>query len=128
MDKNERIKKYAAKLAVELQPRLQRNVQADMVVYPTHGKGAVVEVKLVQGPPRTRKYFRIATVSPTVNSVLKSIPQHFIGGDIDGVEFAGTNISLENNRILLIKGDDSQWSESDAIADLSRVFGAHAGK
>lgn len=127
MNKKDLLKKYANKFVSELRPRLRGDVQADMVIYPANGNGAVVEVKLLRGSSRKNKAIQFAADSPTVNSVLKKIPQHFVGGNIDGVHFAGTNISLENNRILLIKGDDQHWSESDAIADLSRVFNAQSG-
>lgn len=127
MNKKELLKKYAIKFASELKPKLRGDIQADLMIYPANGNGAVVEVKLISGGYgyRKRKDVSFAADSPTVNSVLKKIPQHFVGGNIDGVEFAGTNISLEANRILLIKGDDQHWSESDAVADLSRVIGAH---
>jgi hypothetical protein len=125
MKKKERITRYANKLFLELKPKLQGDVQADLVVYPAIGKhGAVVEVKLQRGSAPTSKGLKFEPPSPSVNYVLKRIPQHFFGGNIDAVQFSGTNISLEENRILVIKGDDQHWSESDAIADISRVLGA----
>lgn len=124
VNKKEQLKKYAVKFANELRPRLRSDVQADMVIYPASGQGAIVEVKLIRGVRRNANSVHFETEAPSVNYVLKKIPQRFVGGNIDGVQFAGTNISLEGNRILLIKGDDQHWSESDALADLSRVLGA----
>ena len=128
MNKKDQLKKYATKFVSELRPRLRTDVQADMVIYPASGKGAIVEVKLIRGSNRTRSPVHFEAESASDNQVLQKIPQRFIGGNIDGVQFSGTNISLEGNRILLIKGDDQHWSESDAIADLSRVLGAQSGR
>lgn len=125
MKKKERIVKYANKLVIELKPKLRGDVQADLVIYPAIGKlGAVVEVKLQHGSTPNPNNLKFEPAAPSVNHVLNKIPQHFIGGNIAGVQFTGTNISLEENRILIIKGDDQHWSESDAIADISRVLGA----
>jgi len=127
MNKKDELTAYANKLFQELRPRLQKDVEADMVIYPTSGRGAVVEVKLQRGRGQAAKKMKFEEDSPTINHVLKKIPQRLIGGNIDAVQFSGTNISLEENRILLIKGDDQHWSESDAVADISRVLDANKG-
>lgn len=127
MNKKEQLNKYVERFVSELRPRLRNDVQPDMVIYPTSGDGAIVEVKLIRGSKKKQKSIHFEAESATVNQALKKIPQRFIGGNIDGVKFSGTNISLEGNRILLIKGDDQHWSESDAIADFSRVIEAQSG-
>lgn len=128
MDKKEEISVYANKLLQELKPKLGKDVQADFIIYPASGRGAVVEVKLKRGGHQAPKWITFEPDAPSVNEVLKTIPQKFVGGNIDTVQFSGTNISLEENRILFIKGDDQHWAESDAIEDISRVLGAKGGK
>lgn len=125
MNRKELLKKYAVKFSSGLTHKLRSDVQPDLVIHPTTGTGAVVEVKLVKAHRRKAGVVTFEADAPSVNHVLKKIPQKFIAGNIDNVQFSGTNISLEGNRILLIKGDDQHWSESDAAADLSRVLGAH---
>lgn len=128
MNKKDQLKKYARKFVGGLGPRLRNDVQADLVIYPATGNGAIVEVKLVKRGKAKQNPIQFEAESDSVNQVLKKIPQRFLGGNIDAVQFSGTNISLEGNRILLIKGDDQHWSESDALADLSRVLGAQGGR
>lgn len=128
MNKKEELNRYATKFANELQPRLRTDIQADVVIYPTSGNGAIVEVKLVPKSKRSSTPICFEAESNSINQILKKIPQNFIGGNIDGIQFSGTNISLEGNRILLIKGDNQHWSESDAIADIARLLDAKSGK
>ena len=52
-----------------------------------------------------------------------------IGGNIEGVKFGGTNLYLEGNRILIIKGEDdpSSWSNNAVIEDVQRVVSTSQG-
>lgn len=61
--------------------------------------------------------------SATVNDTLRLIDQKLVGGNIDGIVFKGTNISLEPDRILLIKGEDdeNEWSDQSARHDVERI-------
>jgi hypothetical protein len=62
-------------------------------------------------------------IEETVNAVLKKIEQRMVGGNIGAIKFGGTNISMEPNRIVLIKGEDtpSEWSDKGAINDVKRI-------
>lgn len=127
MKQTDTLKKYTLRLAKELQPRLRHGVEPDFVIYPADGEGAVVMVELKMAPGTRSQYENITVkrTAPNVNAVLKEIPQRLVAGNLDGVAFKGTNIFLENNKILFIKGDDSNWTEKDAKVDLERALGAH---
>ena len=44
-------------------------------------------------------------ISPTVGRALSNIEQRAFGGNLEGFTFGGTNVILENNRIIFIKDD-----------------------
>ncbi|BCR30364.1 hypothetical protein KAM448_43270 [Aeromonas caviae] len=124
MNKKEKINKYATQLISELNPRLGSDIQVNIVIYTPKSNGGVVEVKLDRTNKKEIKKIKFDQSYSNVNNILNKIPQKFISGDLGNIKFSGTNISLEDNRILVIKGDDEHWSESDAKKDINSVFHA----
>ncbi len=63
-------------------------------------------------------------IEESVNLALNKIEQRMFRGNIDGLKFAGTNISMEPNRIILIKGEDtkSEWNDKGARKDVKRIL------
>lgn len=120
MNQTGKLKKYAELFESRLKQYLANGISVHTKIYPSTGEGAVYEFildgndkgKLIMMPPLQ-----------SVGDILSIIPQKMIGGDMRNVKFKGTNLSLENNRILVIKGEDDreQWSGSAAIADVDRV-------
>ena len=51
-----------------------------------------------------------------------------ISGNIAAIKFGGTNISMEPNRIVLIKGEDvpDLWNDQGARNDVERIIGTKA--
>ena len=89
-------------------------------VRPAKKEGAVLEFLLGPNVENDDEYF---PVEETVNAVLKHVQQKMVGGNLDGIKFAGTNISMEPNRLILIKGedDDSLWNDDGAKHDVERI-------
>lgn len=117
MEKN-KYQKYADYLALALKPHLQKKIGYEVHVYPSP-EGGVVELKLgegLSGPVVLEHDFS------SLNEILKQVPQRFVAGNLDGVKLLGTNISMEGNRILFIKGEGSEWDEKDASGSVERVI------
>lgn len=126
MNKQSKLKKYAELFRRNIQRYLSPGVQVQTVIYPVEQEGAVFEFLLNKdGDPAES----IRPSSRSVVSVLGSIPQRLIGGDLAGVRFGGTNIMLEANRILVIKGEDDplQWTGVAVVSDVARVVSTSLG-
>jgi hypothetical protein len=52
-----------------------------------------------------------------------------VSGNLEKVKFGGTNLYLEGNRILVIKGENksSEWSGNAVITDVQRVVSTSQG-
>lgn len=89
-------------------------------VIPVKGEGAILEFSL--GPDAKNEDQYLST-EETVNTALGKIEQRMFAGNIGGIRFRGTNISMEPNRLILIKGEDtsSEWNDNGAKNDVSRI-------
>jgi hypothetical protein len=119
------IKEYAKSVIRTLRPNLRKNIEVVISVTPSEEPGGVIEVQLVEkklGMRRSPRAVEIKQTSATVNDALEFIPQNLFGGNLQGVQFRGTNISMSNNRIVFIKGDNDHWSETDAIYDVNKAI------
>ncbi|MCX5822487.1 MAG: hypothetical protein NTY86_03000 [Deltaproteobacteria bacterium] len=89
-------------------------------VYSAESGGAILEFTMGPGIANDDIYKEI---SPTINYALSQIKQRAFGGNFDAFKFAGTNMILEENRIIFIKDDSSEeWSDSTASRDVSRLL------
>jgi hypothetical protein len=90
-------------------------------IYPTRGQGAILAFKLGSDIENDDTF---APAEDTVNAALEHVPQRMIGGNLSGVKFGGTNISMEPNRIVMIKGedDDDLWNDQAAKKDAQRIL------
>jgi len=106
-----------------LAPRLKPSIGLSCKIFPAEAEGAVLEFTI--GPSISNEdVFEVP--KDTVNSILKIVPQRMIGGgNIGAIRFGGTNISMEPNRIVLIKGEDAPdlWSDQGARNDVEKITG-----
>lgn len=100
---------------------LKKSVGLACKAYPSSGDGGVIEFKI---GPNLSSDDEITEVQQSINDVLKAIPQKIVGGNIDRVKFGGTNISMEPDRILIIKGEDDidLWSDTGALNDVNKII------
>lgn len=126
MKKNSRLKKYVELFKRNISSYLAPNVSVKTVIYPVEEEGAVFEFVFNKEGINTEE---ISKLRKRVGTVLSEIPQRLIAGNIDSVHFGGTNLYLEGNRILVIKGEDSheQWSGNAVIDDVRRVVSSSQG-
>jgi len=120
------IQRYINNFRRHLSPNLKPGIGLSCKAYPVVGEGAVLEFKIgenISNSDQFEKNFE------TVNAVLKIVPQKMVGGNIDAIWFAGTNISMEQNRIIIIKGDDNidQWNDEGAQRDVQNIVQGQSG-
>lgn len=119
------IQNYVNNFRRHLSTYLKPGIGLSSKIYSTTSEGAVLEFTIGPGIANDDNF---ESTLESVNKVLKVIPQRFVGGNIDGIRFGGTNISMEANRILIIKGEDATnlWSDESALNDVKRILGSHA--
>lgn len=120
MENKSTIQAYINDFRRHMSKYLKKGIGLTSKAYPSQGEGCVIELKIGPNLPNDDE---IAEVHQSINDVLKKIPQRIVGGNIDGVRFGGTNISMEPDRILIIKGEDdkSLWSDIGAKNDVNRI-------
>lgn len=119
------IQTYVNNFRRRLSPYLKPGVGLSCTVHPAEEGGAILEFSLGPSIVNTDLYQESGT---TVSGSLASIPQHAFGGNLEGFRFAGTNVIMEKDRIILIKDDSpSEWSDDAAEMDVSRIFPKPSG-
>lgn len=115
------LQRYINNFRRHLAPRLKPGVGLASKAYPAEGPGAILEFTVGPGIANDDEF---APTSDTVNAALGSIRQKAFGGNLAGFAFRGTNTIAEGNRIIFIKGEDSDdaWSDSDAAERVNQLL------
>lgn len=121
MNNQKQLKKYANRFMERIKPSIRSGYDIIARIYPSNSQGAILEFEIIEAK---KPSVEIKPTSDSVNSSLKGIEQRLIGGNIDAVRFSGTNVYLDGNRILLIKGDDKheEWSNAAVEDDIQRIL------
>lgn len=89
-------------------------------VYPAESGGAILEFTMGPGIANDDIY---KDTSSTTSRALPQIKQRAFGGNFDAFIFTGTNMILEENRIIFIKDDSlAEWSDSTAARDINKLL------
>lgn len=120
MEDQIKLKKYTNSFIDALSPYLKKGFQISAIVHPATGEGAVIEFEINQ---EKRSEITIIAAVPSVNDTLGTIEQTMIGGDIENVSFRGTNLYMDGQRIIIIKGEDNinLWNKKAANDDVMRI-------
>ena len=115
------LKRYIKYFKKYLEKRVQSGIKIKTIAHPVRGEGAVIEFILDNNLNPT---VEILKPQETLNNAVNNVEQNLISGNIQGVKFSGTNISMQGNKIVLIKGEneDAKWIEKAAKEDLNRIF------
>lgn len=126
MQKKSKLSKYIELFRKKIEVYLAPNISIKATIYPVEKEGAVIELIF---NPKGENDDVFARTYTTVGSVLASIPQRLVSGNIENVSFGGTNIYMEANRVLLIKGEDQpkHWDGNAVIEDVRRVVSTSQG-
>lgn len=119
MNNKKKLLKYANSFIKLISPYLKKGFYVSAKVFPAAQEGAVIEFIIDE----SKKGVTLQQVSPSVNKILAKVEQRLIGGNVEGVKFGGTSISIEDQRIVLIKGEDSHdsWSNAAVEEDVKKV-------
>lgn len=126
MENQKKLKKYTNAFIDALSPYLKKGFQVSATIHPASGEGAVIEFEIHEGK---RSDITIVSTDPRVNDTLENIDQRMIGGNIQGVTFRGTNLYMDGQRVVIIKGEDEHtfWSNKAAGEDVGRVVSPKGG-
>lgn len=126
MKRTTRLKKYVELFRRNMEKFLAPGISIETVIYPVEKEGAVFEFLLNKEGKQTETFKR---TKDSVGRVLSEVPQRMISGNLEGVTFGGTNLYLEANRILVIKGEDDSrsWSGNAVASDVERVVSTSKG-
>ncbi len=121
MKNKQTIQEYINNFRRRLAPYMRPGIGLACTVFPANSQGAILEFKIGPGISNTDEF---RPESETVNEALTGIEQRAFGGNLSGFKFGGTNVIMEDNRIILVKGEDdpSQWNDSAADADVKRIL------
>lgn len=117
---NRLIIKYTNGFRKSLTNHLKENIGIEIDIYNCGIEGAILNVIFKSNS------FSLDREMNNYNSIsdaLKTIKQNFYGGNLSGLKFKGTNIMMDNNRILIIKDSDpSQWSSEKQREDVNKII------
>ena len=105
---------------------LRPGIGLSCIAYPAKHKGAVFEFTI---GPAISNADQIRTPVWKINDGLKEVKQRAFGGNLDGITFGGSSLLIEDNRIIILKGDDSDalWNDAAALQDVQRIITAQTG-
>jgi hypothetical protein len=126
MQDQKTIQTYINNFRRHLSPHLKPGIGLSCKAYPVVDEGAVLEFTIGENISNSDQFEQNYE---SVNAVLKIVPQKMVGGNIDAIWFAGTNMSMEQNRIVIVKGDDDieQWNDKCAQKDVQNVIRSQSG-
>jgi len=126
MIKTSKLNKYVELFSRKIATFLSKNINIKTVVHPVEGEGAVFEFFLGTNIEETVEF---APTQKSVSHAFIGITQSMIGFTPDNIQFEGTNLFLENNRVIVIKSNDinEEWSGTAIDKDVSRVVTSSQG-
>lgn len=79
-------------------------------------QGSLIFFSFEEGADEFSSY---KVIDDRIGAALREIPQKAFGGNLEGINFGGTNIIREADRLILIKGDNTKnaWSTEEAQKD-----------
>ena len=114
------IQTYINNFRRRISPYLKPGIGLASEVHPAEEGGAILEFSIGPGLENDDKY---QEVSATVSQALATIPQHTFSGHLEGFKFSGTNLIMEDNRIIVIKDDSiSEWDDKAAQSDVLKLL------
>ncbi|WP_418608943.1 hypothetical protein ACNSN2_07255 [Pseudoalteromonas sp. US3C1013] len=126
MNNQKKLKKYTGSLLSSLSRYIKKGMNLSATVYPANDEGAIIEILIEESK---KNEITIVDSVPRINDTLEKVDQRLIGGNIQGVTFRGTNLYMDGNRILIIKGEDAhnEWSNAAVSEDVKRIVSPKGG-
>ena len=121
MFKQEIIQEYVNNFRRNLSLYLKPGMGISLDIYPIESKGAILVFTLGLNINNKDIYMER---EKKISDALKKIPQKAFGGNLDGFEFGGTNLIMQDTNIIIIKGEDNAcyWNDVSAKEDVQRLI------
>lgn len=126
MNNQKKLKKYTRSLVSSLSKYIKKGMSLSATIHPTNGEGAIIELLIEES---NNSEIKLLDSVPRINDTLEKVDQRLIGGNIQEVTFRGTNLYMDGNRILIIKGEDvhHEWSNAAVSEDIKRIVSPKGG-
>lgn len=126
MNNHKKLKKYTESFMRSLARYLKKGLNVSATIHPANSGGAIIEFDITE---KNRNEIKIIDTVPSINVTLERIDQRMIGGNIQGVTFLGTNVYMDGNRIVIIKGEDDyeHWGNKAVVDDINRIISPKQG-
>ena len=119
------IQSYINNFRRRLAPFLRPGIGVQCSIYPATPGGAVLVFQLGPGVENDDIY---KPESATLGKSLAQIEQRAFGGNLEGIQFGGTNTILESDKLIFIKdGSSGEWSDQAAAKDVKAVVPSERG-
>lgn len=110
------INNFRRRIAPFLRPGMGLNCN----IFPASSGGAILVFRVGSNVENDDEY---QPTNPTLGSALSKIEQKAFGGNLEGFIFGGTNVILEQDKIIFIKdGSLKEWSDTTAEKDVQSVL------
>jgi hypothetical protein len=115
------LQRYINNVRRHLSKSLKPGIGLRAEVFPAEGPGAVVTLYLGADEKNIDTF---KATSTSIAAALKNIKQNALAGDLANVNFGGTNLILEGNKVILIKGEDNPklWTDVGSASDVGRIL------
>ncbi|MFA0570646.1 hypothetical protein [Vibrio gallaecicus] len=126
MNNHKKLKKYTESFMKSLARYLKEGLNVSATIHPANSGGAIIEIDITE---KNRNEIKVIDTVPSINVTLERIDQRMIGGNIQGVTFLGTNVYMDGNRIVIIKGEDdyAHWGNKAVVDDINRIISPRQG-
>lgn len=112
------IQEYINNFRTYISRSLRPNIGLEIEVYDCGEQGAVLIVKFNPGGRSGDNFSK----NNSIADALSGIEQNFIAGDLSGVTFRGTNISMMEDKIIFIKDSNPyEWTLEKMQEDISMI-------
>ncbi len=99
---------------------LKQNIGFTCNIFPSEDGGGILEFVIGDAVENDDTY---KEKSNSLGAALSHIEQKAFGGNLEGLNFGGTNTILEANRIILIKESNlKEWSDEAAAKDVGKLL------
>lgn len=117
---NEIVQRYINNFRRQLSIYLKPNIGIQIDIYNCSSEGGIIVIFFKPGGKSSDNHiYKYSKIS----DALKEMNQMFFGGDLSGLHFSGTNILMDNEKILLIKDTKpDEWSDSRLNEDLKSII------
>jgi hypothetical protein len=123
MTDQSQVQEYINNFRRRIAPFLRPGMGLHCNIYPANSGGAVLVFRIGPNVENDDEY---QSTYPSLGNALSQIEQRAFGGNLEGFTFGGTNVILEQDRIIFVKdGSLTEWSDSAAEKDVQSVLAPH---